>query len=120
MYKVTVIYNLPSGADEAALVHWRTTTHHTANIARKHVIRSDFYTIIGTPPVGPERPGSDTAPYRFMTESWYNTLEEFRADWENEAEQARLVTAFTRIADPLVLISEEVQTFIKPDADVPV
>lgn len=116
MYKVTVIYNLPPGADEDEFIQWRTTVHHAANIKRPHVLSSDFYKIVGTPPVGAERPGSDTAPYRFMTESWYNTLEEFRSDWENEAEQARLVTAFTKIADPLVLISEEVQTYTKTDA----
>jgi uncharacterized protein (TIGR02118 family) len=114
VYKITVIYNLPPGADEEEFVRWRTTVHHAANIKRAGVLTSDFYRIIGTPPVGEERPGSDTAPYRFMTESWYNTLEEFRADWENEAEQARLVAAFTKIADPLVMISEEVQTYIKP------
>lgn len=100
MYKCTVLYNLPPGADEAAFIEWRTTTHHAANIKRKGVVRSDFYTIIGTPPVGAARPASDTAPYRFVTESWYNTLEAFRADWEAEEEQARLVVAFERIADP--------------------
>lgn len=113
MIKVTVLYNLPPGTDEAEFVRWRTTSHHTANIARPGVIRSDFYTVIGTPLVGPERPASETAPYRFMTESYYETVEEFRASWENPEEQVRLVPAIAKIADALFLISEEVQTFVK-------
>jgi uncharacterized protein (TIGR02118 family) len=115
MIKVTVLYNLPPGTDEEEFLRWRTTTHHTANIARPGVIRSDFYKVIGTPAVGPERPPADTAPYRFVTESYYPDLETFRASWESPEEQARLVPAVAKIADALFLISEEVQTFVKPE-----
>jgi hypothetical protein len=116
--KVTVLYNLPPEADEEEFVRWRTTQHHTANIARPGLIRSDFYRIVGTPPVGPERPASDRAPYRFMTESYWPDMASFRASWEDPAEQARLVPAFARIADPLVLVSEEVQTFTEKEPKV--
>lgn len=113
MIKVTVLYNLPPGTDEEEFLRWRTTTHHEANIARPGVIRSDFYKILGTPMVGPERPAQDTAPYRFMTEAYYDDLETFTASWNDPAEQARLVPAVAKISDALFLVSEEVQTYIK-------
>ena len=74
--KVTVLYNLPPGTDEAEFVRWRTGEHHAANIARPGVVRADFCRVLGTPAVGPDRPasdlpsapvGSDRAPYRFVT-----------------------------------------------------
>ncbi len=117
MVKVTVLYNLPPGTDEEEFLRWRTTAHHTANIARPGVIRSDFYKVLGTPVVGPGRPASDTVPYRFVTESYYDNLEAFKAAWENPAEQARLVPAVAKIADALFLLSEEVQTYVRPGAD---
>jgi hypothetical protein len=115
MIKVTVLYNLPPGTDEDEFVRWRTTTHHTANIARADVIQSDFYKVVGTAAVGSERPATETAPYRFVTESYYENMEAFRAYWESPAEQARLVPAVAKIADALFLVSEEVQTYVKPD-----
>jgi hypothetical protein len=111
MVKVTVLYNLPPGTDEAAFVRWRTTQHHQANVARPGVIRSDFYRVIGTPIVGPERPASDQPPFRFITESWWPSYDAFLASWNDPAEQARLVPAFARIADAVALVSEEVQTY---------
>jgi uncharacterized protein (TIGR02118 family) len=116
MIKVTVLYNLPPGTDEDEFVRWRTTTHHAANIARPGVLRSDFYTIVGTPLVGPDRPASDAAPYRFMTETYFESLETFRIAWEDPAEQARLVPAVAKIADALFLLAKEVQTYVRPDA----
>jgi hypothetical protein len=110
--KVTVLYNLPPEADEEEFVRWRTTRHHAANIARPGVIRSDFYRVLGTPRVGPERPASDRAPYRFVTESWWRTYDEFAASWNDPAEQARLVPAVARIVDAVFLVSEEIQTYV--------
>lgn len=114
MVKVTVLYNLPPGADEEAFVRWRTTEHHAANIARPGVVRADFCRVIGTPAVGPERPASDRPPYRFVTESWWPTYDAFLASWNDPAEQARLVPAVARIADALFLVSEELQSFEAP------
>jgi hypothetical protein len=114
MIKVTVLYNLPPGTDEEEFLRWRTTSHHAANVARPGVVRTDFYKVVGTPLVGPERPASDAAPYRFITESYYESLASFRASWEDPVEQARLVPAVAKIADALFLVSEEVQTYVKP------
>jgi len=113
--KVTVLYNLPPGTDEAEFVRWRTTEHHAANIARPGVVRADFCRVLGTPALGPDRPASDRVPYRFVTESWWLSYEAFAASWNDPAEQARLVPAFARIADPLVLVSEELQRYVAPD-----
>ncbi len=115
MVKVTVLYNLPPGTDEAEFVRWRTTEHHAANIARPGVVRADFCRVLGTPAVGPERPASDHPPYRFITESWWSTYESFLASWNDPAEQARLVPAFARLADPLALVSEDLQRDAAPD-----
>ena len=114
MIKVTVLYNLPPGTDEAAFLRWRTGEHHAANVARPGVVRADFYRVLGTPRIGPERPASDAPPYRFVTESWWATYESFLAAWEDPEEQARLVPAVAKIADALFLVSEEIQTFVAP------
>ena len=114
---MTVLYNLPPETDEAEFVRWRTTQHHQANIARPGVVRSDFYRVIGTPLVGPDRPASDRPPYRFVTESWWPDYETFLASWNDPAEQARLVPAVAKIIDALFLVSEELQTFVREEPD---
>src|SRR5688572_14777808 len=115
LVKVTVLYNLPAGTDEDEFVRWRTTRHHAANVARPGVIRSDFYRVIGTPMVGEQRPASDHAPYRFVTESWWESYEAFVAGWNDPAEQSRLVPAVAKIADALFLVAEEIQTYVRGD-----
>ena len=115
MVKVTVLYNLPPGSDEAAFLRWRTGEHHAANVARPGVIRSDFYAVVGTPLLGPDRPAG-AAPYRFVTEAYYPDRETYRAAWEDPEEQARLLPAIAKIADALFLVSEEVQTWVKGGA----
>ena len=111
MIKVTVLYNLPPGTDEEEFIRWRTTTHHAANVAKPEVIASDFYRVIGVAGVGPDRPATSNAPYRFITESYWESYEAFDAAWNDPAEQARLVPAFAKISDALPLISEEIQTY---------
>ena len=112
MIKITVLYNLPPGTDEDEFIRWRTTTHHEANISRPGVIRADFYRIIGTPLLGAARPASTNAPYRFITESYYDDYETFERSWNDPEEQARLMPAVDRITDSIFLISEEFQTFV--------
>jgi hypothetical protein len=110
MIKVTVLYNLPEGADEAEFVRWRTTDHHQANISQPGVIKSDFYRIVGTPLVGPDRPASDKAPFRFVTEAYWETIESFNEAWNDPEYQKRLVPAVARITDATFLVSEEIQS----------
>lgn len=115
MVKVTVLYNLPPGTDEEEFLAWRMGTHHQQNIERPGVVRSDFCRIVGTPMVGRERPARDTAPWRLMTEAWYESMASFEASWNDPDEQARLVPAFARIADAVVLVSEELQSHTASD-----
>jgi hypothetical protein len=117
MVKVTVLYNLPPGTDEEEFVRWRMTTHHAANIARPDTICSDFYRVIGTAGVGETHPASSRAPYRFITESYWESYEAFEAAWNNPGEQARLIPAFAKISDALPLISEEMQTYRRGDSE---
>jgi EthD domain len=110
MIKVTVLYNLPPGTDEDEFVRWRTTEHHEANIAQPGVIKSDFYRIVGMPMVGPDQPATATAPYRFVTEAYWETLESFNAAWNDPEYQARLFPAVAKISDATFLVSVEIQS----------
>jgi EthD domain len=110
MIKVTVLYNLPPGTDENEFVRWRTTDHHQANISQPGVIKSDFYRIVGTPTIGPDRPASETAPYRFVTEAYWESIESFNAAWNDPEYQERLVQAVAKITDATFLVSEEIQS----------
>ena len=101
MIKLTVLYNLPPGADHDAFIRWRTTTHQESNMAIPGVIKSDFYAI--------ERAWQrDERPYRYITEAYFPDMETFEASFFDPDYQAELAEAVERIADPLFLISEEV------------
>jgi hypothetical protein len=108
MIKVTVLYNLPPGTDEAEFLRWRTTTHQQSNVSQPGVLKTDFYKIVGTPTVGAIMPSSDSAPYRFMTEAFWPDYDTFLAAWNDPDSQANLVSSVAKIADALFLVSEEV------------
>jgi len=111
MVKITVLYNLPPGTDEVEFVRWRTTEHNAANISQPGVVRAEFSRVLGQPHIGDARPATDATPYRFITESWWESYESFLASWERPEEQARLVPAVAKIADALFLVSEQLQSF---------
>ncbi len=111
MVKVTVLYNLPPGTDEEEFIRWRTTEHDAANNAQPGVVRSEFSRILGQPQIGDARPATASAPYRFVTESWWESYESFLASWQRPEEQARLLPAVAKIADALFLVSEQLQVF---------
>jgi hypothetical protein len=101
MIKLTVVYNLPPGADHEEFLKWRTTTHQESNMSLPGVIKSDFYVI-------KEAWRMDEAPYRYMTEAYFPDLETFEKSFFDPGYQAELAESLKRIADPLFLISEEV------------
>ena len=103
MVKLTVVYNLPPGADHEEFLKWRTTTHQKENIAIPGVIKTDFYVIKSAWK-------KDQAPYRYMTEAYFPDMETFEAAFHDPDYQAALSKSLERIADPLFLISEEVIT----------
>jgi hypothetical protein len=101
MIKLTVVYNLPPGADHDEFLKWRTTTHQESNMSIPGVIKSDFYVI-------KQAWRKHEAPYRYMTEAYFPDLETFEESFFDADYQAELAESLKRIADPLFLISEEV------------
>jgi uncharacterized protein (TIGR02118 family) len=101
MIKLTVLYNLPPGADHEEFIKWRTTTHQKSNMSIPGVIKSDFYVIM-------RGWKTDDAPYRYMTEAYFPDLETFERAFYDPNYQAALAESLERLADPLFLISEEV------------
>jgi hypothetical protein len=105
MVKLTVVYNLPPGADHEEFLKWRTTTHQKENMAIPGVIKTDFYVIKSAWK-------KDHAPYRYMTEAYFPDRETFEKTFYDPDYQAALAKSLERIADPLFLVSEEVITEI--------
>lgn len=101
MVKLTVMYNLPPGADEAAFIEWRRTTHQASNAARPGVIRTDFYVAEDTE-LGPPR-------FRFITEAYYADMQALRADFFTEASQKAVADSIVDndLRDFTVLVSTE-------------
>jgi hypothetical protein len=101
MVKLTVIYNLPPGADHEEFLKWRTTEHQEDNMSMPGIIKSDFYVIESSWQ-------RKEAPYRYMTEAYFPDMETFEKTFFDPGYQAALAKSLERIADPLFLISEEV------------
>jgi len=99
--KLTVMYNLPPGADHEEFLQWRTTTHQQSNMSIPGVIKSDFYVIKHAWKL-------DEAPYRYLTEAYWPDMETFESAFFDPDYQAALAKSLERIAGPLFLISEEV------------
>ncbi|MCS7259631.1 MAG: hypothetical protein NZ765_02455 [Anaerolineae bacterium] len=72
MVKLTVLYNLPPGADQEAFLRWRTTEHQQENLAIPGLLKADFYIVRET--WQQPRP-----PYRYMTEAYFPDMETLRA-----------------------------------------
>jgi hypothetical protein len=101
MVKLTVIYNLPPGADHEEFLKWRTTEHQEDNMSMPGIIKSDFYSIQNSWQ-------RKEAPYRYITEAYFPDMETFKKSFFDPDYQANLAKSLERIADPLFLISEEV------------
>lgn len=100
MVKLTVMYNLPEGADHDDFLAWRTTSHQQANRSAAGVVRTDFYVV---------KRGLDGPPrYRYVTEAWFNTMDDLEAAFLTGEARAKLDRDLERIAEPVFLISEEV------------
>jgi hypothetical protein len=100
--KLTVMYNLPPGADHDEFLKWRTGPHQEDNVQLPGLLKTDFYVIQDS------REGPD--PYRYMTEAYFPDMETFENAFYNPNYQARLQENLKRIAGPLFLISIEVLT----------
>ncbi len=101
MVKLTVLYNLPPGADHEEFLWWRTTDHQKDNMSIPGVIKSDFYVI-------KQAWKNDSMPYCYMTEAYFPDMETFEKSFFDPEYQEKLAQSLKRIADPMFLISEEV------------
>ncbi len=100
MVKLTVLYNLPPDRDAAEFVRWRTTTHQQENAGMPGVIKTDFYIAVDEPDGTPPR-------YRYITEVWWETMEELNFAFYNPEVQAQLAKDGETFTDRLFLISAE-------------
>ena len=103
MIKLTVLYNLPAGADHEEFVKWRTQSHQKSTVEQMPgLLKTDFYAIYTS------RKGSPR--YQYMTELYFPDQETFEKAFSNEDFQAKLDVSLKRVAEPLFLISREVLT----------
>jgi hypothetical protein len=109
MIKLTVMYNLPPGADHEAFLRWRTTEHQQDNLSIPGLIKTDFYAIR-------EAWQQSVPPYRYMTEAYFPDMATFRAFFFAADYQASLAEWLKMLADPVFLISEEVSTAVAQEA----
>lgn len=101
MVKLTVMYNLPEGADHEEFIKWRIGEHQKENMEIPGVLKSDFYVI-------EESWRQDRPPYRYMTEVYWPDMASFRKAFFDPGYQEELAKSLEKISDPLFLISEEV------------
>ena len=100
MVKLTVMYNLPPGADHEEFLRWRTTVHQQENMGIPGVIKSDFYVI-------QDAWKQPQCPYRYLTEAYWPDRASFEKAFYDPGYQEKLAESLKRIHEPLFLISEE-------------
>lgn len=101
MVKLTVLYNLPPDMDAEEFVRWRTTTHQEENAGMPGVIKTDFCIAVDEPDGTPPR-------YRYITEAWWETMDELETAFYNPEVQAQLAKDGETFTDRLFLVSEEI------------
>ena len=100
MIRLTVLYNLPAGADEEAYVAWRLSAH--ADYIRKMpgVVKADFGRVVDQWSRG------EAAGYRFQsTVEWPDRASFERAFYDGQA-QADLEKNVEKIGDYKFLVTE--------------
>jgi hypothetical protein len=102
MIKLTVLYNLPAGADHEEFLQWRTGPHQQSNVQMPGLLKTDFYAIYA---------GREGTPsYQYITELYFPDQATFEKAFFDEGFQAGLDKSLERVADPIFLISREVLT----------
>ena len=103
MIRLTVLYNLPPGEDEAEFLHWRLNEGQQANESAPGVLRTDFVRLDSqwTPDDFAAKP-----PYRFMTTADWPDLASFEASFFSEESLAALRADSERITNAVFLIGE--------------
>jgi uncharacterized protein (TIGR02118 family) len=102
MVKLTVLYNLPPGADHEEFLKWRTGPHQQRNVQMPGLLKTDFYAVFGSRE-GPPR-------YRYITELYFPDREAFEEAFYDEEFQENLDKSLEHVVDQVFLFSEEVLT----------
>ena len=100
MIRLTVLYNLPEGAEEEAFLEWRLSEHQQSNESMPGVLRTDFARIVENWPVG------TLPPYRFQTTVDWADRESFEAGFRNEKAQRKLAKDLERVGEYTFFVSE--------------
>jgi uncharacterized protein (TIGR02118 family) len=100
MIRLTVLYNLPAGADEEAFVAWRLTAHADYIKRMPGVVKADFGRIVDQWSTG-EAPG-----YRFQSTIEWPDRASFERAFYNEQAQADLKKNDDKIGDSRFLVTE--------------
>jgi hypothetical protein len=100
MIKLTVLYNLPPGADEDEFIRWRTGPHQQSNVQMPGLIKTDFYAVSS---------GRNSPPlYRYITELYFPDQPTFEKAFYNAEFQTSLDKSLEHVSNPVFLISKEV------------
>lgn len=112
MVKITILYNLPEGADHDAFIAWRTGEHQEYNASATEVRKTDFYVARATPKLL-ALPASQPR-YRYITELYFDSMAELENMFFSEETQRQLQEDLKQIHEPLFLISQEYACSEKP------
>jgi quinol monooxygenase YgiN len=100
MVRLTVLYNLPPGADEEAFLAWRLGEHQQNNASRPGVLRTDFAVVESAWPRGAK------PRHRFVTIAEWPDREAFEASFYDPEALARFEENLKLLDDPVFLIGE--------------
>jgi hypothetical protein len=100
MVRLTVMYNLPAGSDEAEFLRWRLGDHQRDNAGVPGVVRTDFAVVESAWPVGA------AVRHRFMTVAEWADRESFERAFYDPAAVKALEENLKKLDDPVFLISE--------------
>lgn len=100
MIRLTVLYNLPSGASESEFLAWRMSSHAAYVDSMPGVLRSDFALIEDISPAGV------SPAYRFQTTIDWPDYESYAAAFLTEQAQADLQENQKRIGEQVFIVSE--------------
>ncbi len=100
MIRLTILYNLPDGADEVEFLSWRLTEHQRANESMPGVVYTDFARIVDCWPNG------SMPAYRFQTTVEWPDRESFTAGFHDEAVQKKLQENLRRLGNYSFFVSD--------------
>ena len=100
MIRLTVLYNLPEDADEAAFLEWRLSEHQGTVESMPGVVRTDFARITERWPEGA------MPAYRFQTTADWLNRESFESGFYDDAVQSDLRENLKRLGDYAFMVSE--------------